>query len=131
MSISKLAQYSGKVFIGASDLYSVGTIINNNKSVFLKMPAKIYCHPFVITDELYLVGCHHRYLDRYFCPEYLHVDNVWLHTTIPNYDILLRRFDKQPNIHVLEFEYEKMSDNYKQTFIKSTTTTEVITRVLL
>ena len=120
-----------KVLVGSHELYKVGGKLVANKTTLIKMPAKIYGHPMVVTDELYLVGCHPRYLDRYFYPEYFFSNNVWLHTTIPNYDILLRRFDNQPNIHILEFEYDNLDEEHKQTFIKLTTTTEVIMRVLL
>lgn len=129
--LSKLAQYSGKVFIGSHELYAAGGVIVNNKISLLKMPATIYGHPIIVTDELYLVGCHPRYLDRYFCPEYLYSKNVWLYTTIPNYDILLRRFDIQPKIHILETDYDNLDEEHKQKYIKLTTTTEVIMRVLL
>lgn len=109
-----------------------GQHICGAKAVFMRLGAKQLAHPIVDVENLFLIGCSPEYLQEHFNDYNFRVKNVWFHTTLPNPDILLRPFSNMPNMYLLEYEYRGLPVKYKQyNHIKSTVTTEIISRVLL
>lgn len=109
-----------------------GSVITGSKAIFTNLVPKQVAHPFVMVDNLFLIGCSPEYIDRYFHNNNFQIQNVWFHTTIPNYNVLLRRFNIQPTMHILDYEYSTLPSKYKQKYhIQPTSTLEVIINALI